>query len=61
VDEKLLELLARTAGLDIVWRDFRTDLLAAAAQVDDQRRVLAAAPTPTAEPWPSVRIPSRDE
>jgi len=60
VDEKILEALAHVAGLAAVWREFRADLVAAAAQVEDQRRVLAEVPAPTAEPWPSIQIPPRE-
>ena len=60
-DEKLLELLARAAGLDVVWRDFRADLVAAAQQVEDQRQALSSAPPPVAEPWPPMRTPPADE
>ena len=57
-DENFLEALAHAAGLEAVWRDFRADLVAAAQQVDDQRRVLNAELPPVAEPWPSMRPPA---
>ena len=57
-DQNFLEALARAAGLDVVWRDFRADLVAAAQQVEDQRRVLNSAPPPVAEPWPPMQPPA---
>jgi hypothetical protein len=61
MDETIVEALARAAGLDTVWHDFRADLLAAASQVEDQRRVLNDAPAPAAEPWPAMSVPERDD
>lgn len=60
MDETLLEVLARAAGLEKAWRDFRADLRAALAQLEEQRRVLTEVPR-GGEPWPPIPLPPRDD
>jgi hypothetical protein len=53
-EERIIETLARAAGLDLALADFRDDVIAAAAQVQAQRRALGD--HPTGEPWPPMRV-----
>jgi hypothetical protein len=53
-EERIIETLARAAGLDLALADFRDDVIAAAAQVQAQRRALGD--RPTGEPWPPMRV-----
>jgi len=54
-DEAAIEVLARAAGLDQAWAEFREDVLAAARSVAAQRPALALV-EPAAEPWPPMRV-----
>ncbi|HUK07810.1 MAG TPA: hypothetical protein VLX09_08095 [Stellaceae bacterium] len=56
MDDATLEILARSAGLDRAFADFRDDLKAAAEQVEKQRRTLAKPLGPADEPWPPMRV-----
>ena len=53
--EKIVETLARAAGLDLALAEFREDVMAAAAQVRAQRQALGGN-RPTGEPWPPMRV-----
>jgi hypothetical protein len=53
--EKTIETRARAAGLDLALAEFREDVMAAASQVQVQRRALGAT-RPTCEPWPPMRV-----
>jgi hypothetical protein len=54
-DEAAIETLAKAAGLDKAWAEFREDVLAAARTVAAQRPGLALV-QPAAEPWPPMRV-----
>ncbi len=54
-DEAAIELLAKAAGLEKAWKEFREDVLAAARLVASQRPGLALV-EPAAEPWPPMRV-----
>jgi hypothetical protein len=53
--EKMIETLARAAGLDLALADFREDVMAAASQVQAQRQALGGS-RPAGEPWPPMRV-----
>jgi len=57
MDEKLVETIARAAGLDLALENFRDDLIAAAGAVESQRRALRSVPALLDEPWPPMRVP----
>lgn len=57
MDDRTLEVLARTAGLDLALKDYRSDLEAAARQIEEQRRTLGTDKLPSdAEPWPPMIV-----
>ncbi len=55
MDEEIVELLARRAGLDKALAEFRDDVLAAAQQVATLRQKLKTPADPRIEPWPAMR------
>jgi hypothetical protein len=55
-EQRDIETLARAAGLDLALAGFRDDVLAAAAQVQGQRRALVGGMAPGDEPWPPMRV-----
>lgn len=55
MDEEIIELLARQAGLDKALAEFRDDVLAAARQTTTVRQKLNAPTDPQVEPWPAMR------
>jgi hypothetical protein len=55
MDEEIVELLARQAGLDKALAEFRDDVIAAARQTATLRQKLAAPTDPRVEPWPAMR------
>ena len=55
MDQGLIEALAWRAGLEIAWRDFRDDVLAAATQAAGQADGVTVPAEPGAEPWPPMR------
>ena len=55
MDEEIVELLARRAGLDKALAEFREDVLTAARQTAAIRQRLTAPNDPRIEPWPAMR------
>lgn len=55
MDDQLVVVLARAAGLDKALRDFPEDVAAAAAQARLQSDAIAFPTEPAAEPWPPMR------
>ena len=55
MDEKIMEMLARRAGLEKALSDFPEDVAAAAEQAASALARMKAPSDPKAEPWPSMR------
>ncbi|HET8995075.1 MAG TPA: hypothetical protein VFN42_00260 [Acetobacteraceae bacterium] len=55
MDEQLLTMLARAAGLEKALAEFPDDVAAAAAQALDNAAAFQAPADPAAEPWPPMR------
>lgn len=55
MDQELLELLARRAGLDKALAEFPDDVAAAARQASEAAARINAPADPRAEPWPPMR------
>jgi hypothetical protein len=55
MDEEMIELLARRAGLDKALKDFPEDVAAAAEQASGSVAKMKAPVDPRAEPWPPMR------
>jgi hypothetical protein len=55
MDDEIVELLARRAGLDKALAEFRDDVLAAARQTATVTQKLNAPTDPRVEPWPAMR------
>jgi len=56
MDEKLVAILARAAGLEKVLAEFPEDVMAAAAQALNNAGVIRVPDDPAAEPWPPMRV-----
>jgi hypothetical protein len=59
MDEKTVETLARAAGLDVAWADFRDDVLHAARRARTLRGAISAPADPADEPWPAMHVGPR--
>jgi len=55
MDEQLLALLARAAGLEKALAEFPEDVAAAAAQALNNAGAIRVPEDPAAEPWPPMR------
>ena len=55
MNDTLIAMLARAAGLDIALRDFPADVAAAVELADGQAHEVAFPADPAAEPWPPMR------
>jgi hypothetical protein len=55
MDEQIVELLARRAGLDKALAEFREDVLIAARQTAAITQRMATPTDPRVEPWPAMR------
>jgi hypothetical protein len=58
MDEPAVEVLARAAGLDVAWAEFRDDVVQAARRARALRDAVAAPSDPADEPWPAMRVGS---
>jgi hypothetical protein len=55
MDEKIMEMLARRAGLEKALSDFPEDVAAAAEQAGSALARMKGPTDPKAEPWPPMR------
>jgi len=55
MDEQIVELLARRAGLDKALAEFREEVLIAARQTAAITQRMATPTDPRVEPWPAMR------
>lgn len=55
MDEQLVALLARAAGLEKALAEFPDDVAAAVAQALNNTGAIQVARDPAAEPWPPMR------
>lgn len=55
MDQQLIEVLARAAGLDKALAEFPDDVAAAAAQALNNSGGIRVPDDPAAEPWPPMR------
>jgi hypothetical protein len=58
MDRGMIELLARSAGLDKALAEFPDDVTAAAEQAERAAAGITAPADPRAEPWPPMRAGS---
>ena len=56
MDDELIAVLARTAGLEIALRDFPDDVAAAAALALGQTASIPFPVDAAAEPWPPMQV-----
>ena len=56
MDEDIIALLARAAGLDKALAEFPEDVRAAAEQALGNASAVRAPDDPAAEPWPPMRV-----
>lgn len=54
-DQTTVEILARAAGLERAWAEFREDVMAAASEAAKQR-LAADEMEPGEEPWPPMYV-----
>ena len=55
MDQQLVTILARAAGLDKALREYPEDVAAAAAQALSNAGAIKVPDDPAAEPWPPMR------
>lgn len=59
MDEKTIETLARAAGLDAAWAEFRDDVLQAARRARTLSGAITTPADPADEPWPAMHVRSQ--
>ncbi len=59
MDQNLVALLARAAGLEKALAEYPEDVAAAAAQAELQAGTIAFPTDPAAEPWPPMQAGDR--